>query len=170
VKSDNFASDILQPNILLEPIRIAKNSNVELELTNGATASNVIQLVFEGYLTPNMENINRLWYQFVYSKSFTAASEQAIASFNISSSKNFIIQKFNVKATATDFQADIIDANEKWTQEYTLASCLFGTAKQPNILLTPIPVLANSNISIHLINGATATNPIQLCLEGYLEG
>ncbi len=170
VKADNFAGDVNEPNILLEPVRIPKNTNIELELINGATASNVIQLAFEGYLTPNMENINRQWFQYITDISFTGASEQAIRTLKISSNRNFILQKFVAKATATDYQVDIIDANEKWTQEYVRGSCLFGTAKKPNILLTPLVIMANSSITLQLINGATASNPVQLCLEGFLEG
>lgn len=169
VKSDNLAGDVNDPNILLEPIKIPRNSNIELELINGATASNVIQLAFEGYLTTRIENMDRQWFQYISDISFTGASEQATREIKISSYRNFIIQKFVAKATAVDYTVDIIDANEKWTQEPVKGSCIFGTAKKPNVLLTPIPVIANSSIVFLVVNGATATNPVQLCLEGYLE-
>lgn len=170
VQGANFAGNVTYPNILLEPLVIPKNSNIELEITNGtALAANTVQICFEGYLTPAMNIVTRSWYQYVASITFTGASQQSIAEMRISSNKNFVVQKFVAKATATDYQVDIIDANEKWTQTYIYGSNLFGTAQLPNILLNPIIVLANSSIIFHLINGATAANPIQLCLEGYLE-
>jgi hypothetical protein len=171
VQGDNFSGSVNFPNILLEPLVIPKNSNVELEITNGtALAGNVIQIVFEGYLTQSAPINKRQWYQYIADVAFTGANEQAITEMKISSYRNFIVQKFVAKATATDFQVDIIDANEKWTQTFVKALNLFGTAEQPNILLNPIIVMANSSIIFQMINGATAINPVQLCLEGYLEG
>jgi hypothetical protein len=170
VQADNFGGTIQYPALLLQPLVINKNSNIELEIVNGATASNVIQIVFEGYLTPNAVPTGRQWFQYVSNIAFTGISQQTIAEIKVSSNKNFVIHKFMAKPTVDDFQVDIIDANEKWTQEYVKSGCLFGTAQRPNILLTPITVVANSSILFQLINGSTATNNIQLCVEGYLEG
>jgi hypothetical protein len=171
VQGGNFAGSVIFPNVLLEPLVIPKNSNIELELTNGVgIAANIVQVVLEGYLVVNAPIKNRLWYQYIADKTFTIANQQAITEMRISSYKNFVVQKFVVKAATTDFQVDIIDANEKWTETFVQAGNLFGTAQQPNILLNPIIVLANSSIIFQLINGATAANAVQLCLEGYLEG
>lgn len=166
----NFGGTVKKPNILLEPAKVRKNTNIEIELTNGATASNTIQICLTGYLIREMPLSNRMWYQYVAEDvAFTATGEQARRVLKIASDKNFIIQKFIANATADDFTVDIIDANLKWTQNYVESVNIFGTAQEPNILYTPIPVMANSTIILQLVNGSTATNNIQLCLEGYLE-
>lgn len=173
IQQPNFSGNAQYPAICLEPIKVPKNTNIEIEVVNGATATNNIYLVFEGYLTQDMSqliNTGRNWYQYAENYAFTGANEQTIMRMRISSHNNFIVQKLVVNATATDYRIDIIDANEKWTQNYIYGSALIGTAQRPNILMTPIVVLANSSIIFQLINGATASNPLQLCLEGYLEG
>lgn len=169
VDQPNFAGTAQYPNIMIEPIKIPKNTNIEIVLINGATASNAIQLMFEGYLVQNMVPTNRRWYQYILDFPFTVASQQLQRGVNISSYKNFLVQKMYANATATDYQVDIIDANLKWTQNYVYGANLIGTVQRPNVVMTPIPVVSNTSILVQAVNGATASNTVQVVLEGYLE-
>lgn len=151
------------------PFVLKRGSNVYFNMVNGSTASNTVQMVLEGYHTDEVVSPDKQWFQYpIKTFTFTGTSEQQYGTLQNTSGFDFIIEKFLAYATTDDYYVKITDANIWWIQNLNHSTTCFGTAQRPNVLRQPIVFPAGGSLTAQVVNGATASNTVQLVLEGYL--
>jgi len=177
----NYLGTAQRPNVLLHPKLIKANSQINWTFVDTSGAENRIEVVLEGikaYKTLPSNFVPRGVIQlekyrdldpFTYTFNPTAlgALGTGIAVTNIQADSDFIITKLVATSTGT-FRAQIADLSCGWlySDNFIDNVNLFGTAQQPNVLLHPQLVLANSSIQVQLSDTSNAENTIQIAVEG----
>lgn len=177
----NLYGTAQRPSILLHPKLVYANSQINWTLTDASVAGNTIEIVLEGIkcfktLPSNfvprgviqLEKYAEVDY-FAYSlaPAQLAANGTAIANVAIQGDSDFLLMKVTGGRTGA-YRLQITDASCGWnySDNFVDDANLIGTAQQPNVLLHPQLILANSNLVVQLQDTSAAPNTVQVVLEG----
>ena len=169
INNANIFGTAQLPNILLTPLILLRGTDFTVDMVNGSTASNSVEIVFEGYLTDKMIPIQKQWKQYGFEQlSFTSTSQSLSTTINIDDTYDFVIQKIvGTDDASGDYQVFITANMNMFSNDLINAKNIIGTAQYPNILSKPFLLTKRSSIILQVLNGATASNNVNIVLEGY---
>jgi hypothetical protein len=172
------------PHWLPQPILMPPSEAFYLDLVNGATAPNTIQLAFLGirvYDRTAGESLLRRtadgrtlanpqeYYAYATNKVLTA-SQRTPVSFQTNAGGDFIAR--NLIATSTGvFQTRITDSGGDrgyWDDNLVNKANLWGTASYPGEI-HPARIKSNATVTYDVKDTSVAGNTLQLVMEGYQE-
>lgn len=169
-----------RPSILLHPKLLYANSQLNWTLVDASAAENTIEVVLEGIklyktlpsaFTPRgVIQLEKYMDVDTFSYSVTAvlgANASAVGAINIQGDSDFLITKITGRQTGT-YRLRITDTACGWqfSDDFVDNANLVGTAQQPNVLLHPQLVLANSALLIDFLDTSAAGNTVEIVIEG----
>lgn len=170
-----------RPAILLHPKLLYANSQLNWTLVDVSTSENTIEVVLEGiklYKTLPSAFTPRGVIQlekymdvdtFAYSiLSVIGANATGVGAVNIQGDSDFLITKITGRSTSPSYRLRITDTACGWqfSDDFVDSANLVGTAQQPNVLLHPQLVLANSALLVDFQDTSGSENTIELVVEG----
>lgn len=181
VRNDLIVGTAQRPNILIHPRLLFANSQLNFTLTDLSNGANTIEIVLEGIKlykqlpagVPGKNIIDLSRYNevdyFLYQFAPTTVTANSFSNVNVAiqADSDFLIQKLAARSTGT-FRSRITDAgtNRAFQDNLLDNADIYGTAQQPNVLLYPQLINANSNIITELQDTSGNSNTIEIITEG----
>ena len=172
------------PHWLPQPILMPPSEAFYMDLTNGTTAANTLQLAFlgirvfdraAGELLLRKAADGRIlsaaqeYYSYVTDVTLTA-SQRKPASFQLNAGGDFVARNLIASQTGI-FQDRISDSGGTrgdWDDNLINNANLFGTASYPGEI-HPRKIRANATLTHDVKDTSVAGNTLQLVIEGYQE-
>jgi len=178
VQNVNVFGTAQRPNLLVVPLIIPPMSSTVIDLVDTSGAPNTGEIVLSGYKVyasqftmPNTGKIDS-WFQYVGSKAIAGSSIDTIT-IRLQADAHFEVHKLIARIpgglpTTGAFSARISDSDtsKSWSDRSVGRDNQFGTAQYPVYMTMPKLLRPNIVVQIEITELSTATNQVEIVLEG----